>query len=292
MIFLAGSIFFSAYLTLAFKMCGRYKVNLFQAIVVNYLACVCTGCVLSGAIPFTKANLQSNWIGFAVAMGVLFIILFNIIGFTAQRMGVAVASVANKLSLVIPFVFSVWLYHEAATPLKIAGIVVALAAVLLTCYRPSTASSGSGKFNLNLLLLPALLFLGSGLLDTLIKYAEFHFLNEGNKNAFIIIGFSVAFLLGLVVLLLQLLRGKAVLEPRAVLAGLLIGIPNYFSMWFLVKVLKEYSSNSSAIIPINNMGIVLVSTVAAGFLFKEKLSILNRLGILLAMAAIALIAFG
>jgi uncharacterized membrane protein len=60
----------------------------------------------------------------------------------------------------------------------------------------------------------------------------------------------------------------------------------------LGKVITAYQGNSSAIIPVNNMGIVLFSAVAAWLLFKEKLSIVNIAGILLAIAAIALIAFG
>jgi len=81
-------------------------------------------------------------------------------------------------------------------------------------------------------------------------------------------------------------------DKRAIAAGILIGVPNYFSIWCLLKVLKDFAGNSSAIIPINNMGIVLFSTIAAFLLFKENLSKLNWLGILLSIAAIALIAFG
>jgi uncharacterized membrane protein len=40
------------------------------------------------------------------------------------------------------------------------------------------------------------------------------------------------------------------------------------------------------------MGIVLFSSVMAALLFKERLSIINWIGILLAVGAIALIAFG
>jgi drug/metabolite transporter (DMT)-like permease len=292
MIFLIGSILFSAYLTLAFKLCERFNINLFQAIVINYLVCVGTGIALDGEMPFTKANLQSPWIGYAIAMGGLFIVLFNIIGFTAQRIGVAVASVGNKLSLIIPFLFSIILYQEQVTVLKMAGVLIALAAVWFTCLPAQKEATPDKRSSRKLLWLPAVLFIGSGLLDTLIKYAEHHFLNEGNKNAFIITGFATAFLIGVVVLAFQLVAGKARFKGNVILAGIAIGVPNYFSMWFLVKVLKEYSTNSTAIIPINNMGIVLVSTVAAGFLFKEKLSLLNRVGILLAITAIALIAFG
>jgi drug/metabolite transporter (DMT)-like permease len=292
MFFLLGSIILSSYLTLAFKVCQRYGINIFQAIVFNYVVCVITGSVVNGAFPFTSENLHSNWIGWALVLGALFIFLFNIIGFTAQKMGVAVASVSNKLSLVIPFLFSLYLYGEKATGLKIAGIAIALVSVVLTCYPSKTDGSGKQKAGMGLFLFPVILFIGSGFLDTLIKYAESHFLNDSNKNAYLIMGFAVASCIGLVMLAVQLVRKKATLQPKAILAGVLIGIPNYFSIWCLVRVLKDYGTNSSAIIPINNMGIVLFSAVMAWLLFKEKLSTINWLGIVLALGAIALIAFG
>ena len=59
-----------------------------------------------------------------------------------------------------------------------------------------------------------------------------------------------------------------------------------------MEVLKKYANNSSAIIPINNMGIVLFSSLMAWLLFKEKLSFINWIGIMLALGAIALIAYG
>jgi multidrug transporter EmrE-like cation transporter len=48
---------------------------------------------------------------------------------------------------------------------------------------------------------------------------------------------------------------------------------------------------TSALIPVNNMGIVALSAVSAGIIFKEKFTAVNWLGILLALAAIAMIAF-
>jgi drug/metabolite transporter (DMT)-like permease len=292
MLYLIGSIVLSSYLTLSFKMCERYGVNTFQAIVFNYLTCVVTGSFVNGSFPINKEALQAGWFGWACLMGTLFIVLFNIIGFTAQKLGVAVASVANKLSLVIPFLFSIWLYNEKATGFKIAGILIALVAVVLTC-RPSSSDKNQPKMSGMLLwLLPAVLFVGSGLLDTSIKYVEQQFLNDGNKNAYLISSFAAAGFIGLTWLLVRLATGKAKFQWKNVFAGILIGIPNYFSIWCLVKVLKESSLQSSAIIPVNNMGIVLFSTVMAWLLFKEKLSAINWVGIILSLIAIALIAFG
>jgi drug/metabolite transporter (DMT)-like permease len=230
----------------------------------------------------------------ALVMGGMFISIFNVIGFTTQKLGVAVASVANKLSLVIPFIFSIYLYNEHATVLKIAGIAVALIAVVLTCYTSQKNNDHPEKIKQLLFVLPVLLFISSGLLDTLIVFVKNRFFNTpaGNFNDFLITAFSVAGCLGLLLLGFQIATGRQQFSGKALLAGIIIGIPNYFSIWFLGKVITSYQGNSSAIIPVNNMGIVLFSAVAAWVIFKEKLTHINWVGIILAVAAIALIAYG
>jgi drug/metabolite transporter (DMT)-like permease len=226
-------------------------------------------------------------------MGTVFISLFNVIAKTAQTMGVAVASVGNKLSLVIPFLFSIYLYNEEATMLKVAGVILALVAVVLTCWPSAAHTEPSGKVvKTAYFLLPVILFVASGLLDTMIKYVETTYINETNQNAYLISAFAAAASLGVISLIFLFSTGRLKFEPKAVIAGLIIGVPNYFSIWCLVRVLKANAGNSSAIIPINNMGIVLFSTVAGYLMFKEKLTKLNWLGIVISIAAIALIAYG
>jgi drug/metabolite transporter (DMT)-like permease len=292
MIFLIGSIILTSWLTLSFKVVERFGIPVFQAIVFNYITCVITGSFVNGAFPIDAHTFEQSWFKWSLLMGAMFVSIFNLMGVTTQKMGVAISSVANKLSLVIPFLFSIYLYNEETTVLKIAGVVVALVAVVLTCM-PSKGTEPSGKqFHASNLLLPVVLFFSSGLLDTLIKYVETSELNDGNKNAYLITSFAVAAVLGTTALLFLLATGKMKFDKRSILAGIIIGVPNYFSIWCLVRVLKDYQGNSSAIFPVNNMGIVLFSTVVAWVVFKEKLSVINWVGILLSVAAIAFIAFG
>ena len=113
--------------------------------------------------------MEEPWLPWAGLMGFSFIFLFNIIAFTAQKLGVAIASVANKLSMVIPFLFSIYLYNEKATPLKIAGIVIALLAVVLTTWPKSGRADGNRSVRQSwMYIIPLVLFLGSGLLDTMV----------------------------------------------------------------------------------------------------------------------------
>lgn len=289
MLYLVGSIVFSSWLTLSFKVVEKFGIHNLQAIVFNYFTCVITGSIINGGFPVEKITFTEPSFPWAIGMGTIFVLLFNLVALTAQRLGVTAASVAYKLSLVIPFIFSIYLYDEVNTALKTMGIILALLSIVLTCYRRT--ESGVHRSGL-ILLLPAVLFLGSGLLDTMIKYVEQSFLDESNNNDYLITAFLSAALVGMVLLSIQLLRKKQTLSWKAVLAGMAIGVPNYFSIWCLVRVLKDFTSNSSAIIPINNMGIVLFSSVMAFVLFREKLSAVNWVGIILSLIAIGLIAFG
>lgn len=294
MIYLIGSIILTSYLTLSFKVLERFRIPVLQSIVINHWVCAAVGSVLIGYHPVLAGATTQPWFVWALLMGFLFVTLFNLIAWIAQHIGVAVASVANKMSLVIPFLFSLYLYGETVSAVQVLGVIIALAAVLLTCW-PQKQQEGSGRQRLTPVLLfamPAILFCGSGFLDTSIKYVEATFLNENNRNDFLISSFSVAASLGTLLLIYLFATGKQKFDPRSIAAGIIIGIPNYFSIWCLVKVLSAYQGRSSAIIPINNMGIVLFSSLAAFVLFRERLSSVNWFGILLALGAIALIAFG
>lgn len=292
MLYLLCCIVFSSCLTLAFKVTERYGLNNLQVIVFNYVGCVLLGLLVNGDLPDFQEAFKQPWFPWTLTMGALFISLLSIIGFTAQRSGIAITSVAYKLSLVIPFIFSLYLYGERAGILKIAGIVAALIAIILTCW-PGQKTTTRKPFNtVSMVLMPALLFVGSGLLDTIIKYVEQAFVAGSNKNDILISAFLTAAITGLLLLGIRVALGKQSISLKAVMAGLIIGIPNYLSMWCLLQVLKMFPANSSAIIPVNNMAIVLFSSVMAAILFKERLSVVNWSGILLAMGAIVLIAFG
>ncbi len=295
MLYLIGSIVLTSYLTLCFKVIEKYNIEPFQAIMFNHFTCLITGSIMNGSTPFHATTIHEPWFKYALLMGAMFIAIFNVVGFATQKIGVAVASVAFKLSLVIPFIFSVYLYSEKISALKIIGIVIALIAVVLTCLPPSSNNNEKKNIKLSaalLIIVPAVLFFSSGLLDTLIKYVEQRFLNDSNYNIFLITAFMVAGTIGTITLVILLLTGKQKFSYKSIIAGICIGVPNYFSLWCMMKVLKANAGNSSVIIPINNMGIVFFSAVMAWILFKERLSIINWLGIILSLGAISLIAFG
>ncbi len=285
--YLIGSIVFTSYLTLSFKALQRLKIDPFEAIVFNYITCVITGSVFNRSFPLNAETTREPWFLWALAMGGVFIMLFNLIGYTARVAGVAVTSVANKLSLVIPFLFSLYLYNETAGNLKVLGICLALIAVTLACY-PSKKTTNTTRSAASVFL-PVALFLGSGLLDTMINHVEVSYLGPADKNNYLVLAFFSAASIGTILLVARTIILKKKLSYRPVIAGICIGIPNYFSIWCLLRVLELNPGRTSAILPINNVGIVLFSTIAAFFLFRERLSFINAIGIVVAVAAIILI---
>jgi drug/metabolite transporter (DMT)-like permease len=295
MLFLLGSILLSGFLTIAFKICDRYSINKFQAIVCNYGFCVLTGSVFTRSVPALGEAVHQPWFNWSLLMGFLFIASFNLIAFSVQKNGLAVAAVASKTSLVIPFLFSVIIYREHASFVTIAGILLALIAVVCTVWPGSAAAGVSKPINANRginLVLPLSVFLATGLLDAFIKFIEQDFITAANHNHYLINTFLVAFALGLLLLLFKIFTGNLSFQPKALLAGLVIGIPNYFSIYCLMTVLKAYPNFSAVVIPVNNMGIVLLSALVAWFFFHEKLSVLNWVGIVLAIVAVLMIAIG
>jgi drug/metabolite transporter (DMT)-like permease len=293
MIYLLGSIVLTSYLLLSFKVCGKLNIPVFPAIVFNYITCVITGSIVNGSFPIQAESISTPWFRWSMIMGLLFITSFNLIGITAQKLGVAVASVANKLSLIIPVILTIVLYNEQVVGWEIVGISLALIAVIFTCYPQQNESGNTHSLPLvQKILLPLLVFIGSGFLDALINHVQQTYVTKETNNAFLIAGFFSAATIGTIVLLYQYWKGLLVFNMKQVIAGICIGIPNYFSIWCLVHFLQDSPWETSASLPVNNMGIVLFSTLVAALLFKEKLSTINWMGIALSAIAIYLIAFG
>ncbi len=291
MLFLILSILFSAYLGIIFTFFKRFGVDAFQAIVFNYFTCIITGSIYSGGFPLQQNTLQEPWMIWSFVMGSMFIATFNLIARSSVQVGVTVTQTANKLSLVIPVIISFWAYGEAILPLKIVGIILALAAVILMSYNPQNKSEAGNTTGMGLAaFLPVLLFLNSGFIDALTTYVQRRYIHtEAIANAYLIAGFSAAALWGILVLGIQYARGAKTFAWKHVIGGIILGVPNYFSIYFLIKALEHPSLNSSAIIPINNIGILLVVSLCGIFMFKEKLRGLNYVGLALALGAILLI---
>jgi len=283
--YLVLSIVSSTCIFLIFKQFPRHKIDNFQAIVFNYFTAATVGYFLNDSEYSYTSNGDNTWIWMACFMGALFISMFNVIALTTQKIGIAVASVAAKVSLIIPVLLAVRLYGDDMPLVKIAGIILALLSVYLTFYSKEGLRLGK------LWILPAILFIGTGLLDTLMKFTQSVLLSEEQFNIFSSILFAVAGFIGLAVVLIRMGFKGGKFRVKNLIAGVALGLPNYGSIYFLLQTFEHSNMESSVIFPINNMGIVALSAIAALIIFREKLSLLNWMGIAISIVSIAIISF-
>ena len=284
MIYLLLSILASTAIFVVFKLFNRFRINTFQAIVANYVtACICG--LISYKSPINTSEIfNSKWFLGAILLGFLFISVFNLMALTAQRNGLSVASVASKMSVVIPVVFGLYVYNESVSFQKVFGIILALIAVYLTAIKAkSSISLKQGLF------LPFILFLGSGVIDASIKYLETTYVPKNGIPIFSATIFGCAALIGLLILAYKAIKQSFKLEIKNVLGGIVLGVINYYSIVFLLKALQFKGLESSTLFTVNNVAIVMVSTLVGLFLFSESISKKNWIGISLAIVSILLV---
>ena len=288
MIYLILSILCSAAIFIIFKSFEKFKVNTFTAIVVNYFIAGITGFATLGESPSFEKVSTAPWLVNSLILGVVFILLFNIMAVTAQKLGASVASIANKMALIIPVVFAIFYYNDAVNNAKIVGVLLALVGVYLSTHKEKVNGK---KFDKRLLAIPLVLFLGSGFIDTFLKYNQEVYLNASMFDAklFPAMTFLTAFIIGIVGMALD--KSKRDFSRNTLVGGVILGVINYGSIFFLIQIFNQTDLESSVVFPINNMGVVLTTAVASLVLFKEQFSFKNKLGILVSIAALLLIIF-
>ncbi|MBL7910440.1 MAG: EamA/RhaT family transporter [Bacteroidia bacterium] len=291
MLYIVLTITISVLLLLVLKAFQKYGVNSLVALVYNYISAGLTGILFLNSGISIKAIFSSEWIFICIPLGALFISIFYLIAQTAQKISISTASVANKMSVVMPVLFSVIFLDQHLSFLKILGIVSALVAVYLSTY-----SSTKRSVNAGLIWLPILVFVGSGLIDITINASnEFYIKSKDESALFSICTFLTAFIVGGFILTYNVsvkksLTIKDVFALKNIIGGIILGVPNYFSIYFIFKSLDAHVFQSAQLFPVLNLSNVALSAFLGWIVFKEKLSPLNLAGIILAIISILLIA--
>ena len=286
MIYLILSIFFNSVLFVIIKLFAKYNIDALQALVINYLVAFLVGLFFLDN-HFVPAEIISyDWFKGSLFLGFVFISTFYSTTITSQRNGLSVASVASKMSVIIPITLGVILYDETLNFIKIIGIILALVAVYFT----SKKETGEVK-KVDGLLFPVLVFLGAGTIDSSLKYLQTFHVPANQIGLFSSITFFCAFSVGILTILFLSIIGKIQFSSRNILGGITLGLPNYFSLYFLVRMLESKVFESATLFTIHNIAIVIVSTFIGILFFKERISMRNAFGIGLALFALFLVTY-
>lgn len=290
MFYLAVSILLSVLLLVNFRLFPRFGINTTHAISLNYVVCFGLGFLLIPEKQTLVLDFKQDWTWYCLALGVGFIITFILSGLSTQKAGMTATSLANNLSLIIPVLASLLLYNTHVRQFDFAnylGLLLGIVAVGLASFQKTRGGSIKGN-----LWLPLAVFTMYGITNSAINYINLRFIPDPEKvipvTLVMVLGALVS---GLLLFLYRLVAHKDKLEIKNLIAALSLGIPNFLSFYFLILTLTAFGNSGAFVYPIYNIGVIVFSAVIGIFFFKEQLSSINKYGLLLGLAAIALISW-
>ena len=291
MIYLILAILFSTGVFVAMRLFERFKLDNHQALMWNYVFAAGTGFLMCKQFDTPAQLIAEPWFKLSIVTGFWFIFTYVLMTASTQRSGVTVTSLSSKLSVVLPTLAGVVLFHEKLSFVATTGIVLALVAlVLVVGGRKGDAInrvSTNGKGVL-IGLLPIFIFFGTGTGDILMKLNE---QRNGSADMSFMIAFIyfIALLFGIIIVAYDLIRGKSKWQWKSALGGIGLGVINFFSTFSVFHAMRCF--DNVVLFPIYNIGVVSITALTGWLLFKEKLTWKNYLGLAIAIIAVILITF-
>ena len=259
MVYLALAIFSSTMVSVCMRLSERHTKNNTSMLAMNYVMCTLMAGVFAlpgGLLPMGEGSAFTWWLG--AVSGVLYLASFLLLQWNIRVNGVTLPATFMKLGVLVPTVMSMVFFRETPSALQAAGIVGAIAAILMIQMEKGGAKARSA---LGLLVL----LIGGGSTDAMSKVFE-ELGNAAQKNHYLLITFAAALML---CILLARSRGEGLTAKDAAF-GLLIGVPNYLSSRFLLLSLS--SVPAVVAYPTYSVGTIVLVTLLGRAVFGERLS--------------------
>lgn len=282
MVLVLSAAFSMALLFAVFKVFDRRGIRLLPAIVVNYFTAFALGTAFTW--PWNPDEVAPLLPSIAL-LGTLFISIFWITALATQRIGLAVSTVASKMSLVLTVLFAVIVFGERPGAIVWIGILLAFAAVVASSW-PSPSDRGPRSWGL-----PFILFLGTAAVDITLNTVQRELLTPSTSALFPTLVFGVAGAIGLATITLNRTI-RDLRDPRIWIGGLVLGSVNYASLYFIVGALARSGYAASSVFPLMNIGVIIFGTAISLVAFGERLRTMQWAGIACALLAMMLIVLG
>lgn len=208
--------------------------------------------------------------------GFFYVGSFILLQYNIRKNGVVLPSTFMKLGVLVPTMVAIIVFGERPGVMQIAGIIMAVTAILLMNADGGKTDIVTAPKALILLLIVG----GSG--DTMSKVFE-ELGNSSHNSQFLLYTFAMALLL---CALTAVIKGQK-LTRTDLLYGFLIGIPNYYSARFLLLSLS-YVPAVVAYPTYSACTIILVG-VAGVLFFREKISTKQWVTVIMIIAALVLL---
>lgn len=268
----------SSLIAIFMRLGEKYIKNNMAMFMANYAVCIVLACSFMDTVnPFVRAEGMPFTVIVGTISGIMYLVNFVLLNVNITKNGVVLASTFMKLGVLVPTIMAIVAFHEVPGVGQIAGIVLAIAAILVINLEKG-AGSGAGSQRVWLIVL----LLVGGLTDSLANVYE----KNGNpalKDQYLFYTFGAALVISIIMIFVK----KQHVTMMDILFGVIIGVPNYFSARFLLGALS--SLPAIVVYPVYNVATILVVSIAGVVAFKEKLGGRKLLGLLLIVTALVLL---
>jgi drug/metabolite transporter (DMT)-like permease len=285
MIYVLLSVVCSVLVSVLLKLARRLQVDVGQAIAWNYVATsALTAAVFHPSLEVLRSS-QAPWLGF-VGLGLLLPLIFLALAASVRSAGIVRTDASQRLSLLISLLAAFLLFGEQLSIGKGAGIVLGLLALLCMVWRKESRGTEGANGSW---LWPLVVFAGFGAIDILFKRVA----QAGTPFAASLQAmFALALVVSVALLLWRRWHDRTFFTLRDAVAGLLLGLANFGNIVFYVRGHQALPDHPSVVFASMNLGVVALGALVGTLGFREKLSWVNASGLVLALGAIALIAWG
>lgn len=281
MSYLVLAISASVLVSIFLKMARSRGIDVAQAILINYITAIIL-CIYLLKPSFDVSQIMANGAFIFVALGVLLPSVFIIMAKAVQMVGIAKSDVAQRLALFLPILASFTIFGEDLTLAKGAGLILAFSSLIALTYKPvhhtDVKVSDTTDFKRAAAILGGV-WLGYGVIDILFKQMA----KLGNAFPDTLL---VSFVLAFVLLFIYLMMNRTKWQPKSLASGVLLGALNFANILFYIKAHQVYKDDPTLVFAGMNIGVICLGVVVGLVIFREKISKINGLGILLGVLAV------
>ncbi len=278
LLYLLASVACSVTVAVLLKLARRHDIDVAQAIAANYAVTAALSWLMLQPSAVQLQSAGQAW-GLLLALGVLLPSGFMAMAQSVRHAGIVRSDAAQRLSLFLPLLAAFLLFGESITARKAGAIALAFTALFCVLRRRAPAGSQAG--GRNAWLWPLGVWAAYGVVDILFKQVA----KAGAAfSGALLIAFALAGVFTAACLFLR----RTAWQPRHLLAGAALGVANFGNIVTYIRAHQALPDNPALVFSAMNMGVIALGTVVGALAFREPLSRVNLLGLVLAVAAILL----
>lgn len=254
----------------------KRQLNRWMVMAANYWTATLLGFFLQGNGQLVFTPLEA---GLSVVGGVFFVLGFFLIMHSIHKKGLAIPVTLMRLSVIFPVLFSIIFWNETLENSQIIAFIMTLIAIALFSFRENFARTFQNiRDNLSQIFLLVFVL---GLADTLTRSLEYYGVPQKFPSYLMLLFFTAA-----VITTTVAVRSRSNGVIYAIIMGIVLGLPNYFTSHFILKALEHFPA--VFVFPVFNLSVILLSVGFALWVLGERITTTEKIGILVAVPAIIL----